>query len=257
MRGIYNMKVRLLAVMALVVVGAMAGTSPAMAAKKSAKARTASAWSNQHKDNKVFGDAINNLRRGADQTNYTIQAITAQSVAALTALQSGLVKVADATTEFKYGVVQVALNTGGAGDGIVGLGPTQFWVTPAIMKTGASATVTFPIGLTGGGTPQIKLYTAVRSVYPDNGNVACRVTVQNGGGGLSVTANGPASLGGYYQPMPQSRIEPANGNSAFPLSLIPTEDNVLNLADGSKMSSVPTAAAATSGIGTLTCLRTS
>ncbi|MCX6370940.1 MAG: hypothetical protein NTZ58_06765 [Solirubrobacterales bacterium] len=233
--------------MAVVVVGVMAGTSPAMASQ----------WSHQHADNKQFGEAIHKLRISNDLTNYSVGQITAASIVALTALKDGLTKVADATTEFKYGVVQVALNTGAAGDGIAGMGPAQFWVTPPIVKTGASSTVTFPIGLTGGAVRQVKLFTAVRSVYPDKGDVVCRVTVQNGSSGLSVTANGDPALKGFYQPMPQSRIQPENGNKTYPLNLVALEDNVINLADASKVDAVPTAAAGTSGIGTLTCLRTS
>ena len=250
------MKVRLLAVMAVVVVGVMAGTSPAMA-QNAKTASSKSQWTKQHKDNVAFGGAIHTLRKQVDSTNGALTTITVAALEALTALKDNLTAVAAATTEFKYGVVQVALNTGSVGDGIAGMGPTQFWVTPPIVKTGASSTVTFPIGLTGGAVRQVKLFTAVRSVYPDKGNVVCRVTVQNGSSALSVTANGVQALGGFYQPMPQSRIQPENGNATYPLNLVALEDNVINLADASKVDAVPTAAAGTSGIGTLTCLRTS
>jgi len=275
------MKVRLLAVMAVVVVGVMAGTSPAMAKK----AHTASEWSHQHADNKAFGEAIHKLRISNDLTNYSVGQITAASIVALTALKDGLTKVADATTEFKYGVVQVGLATGGAGDGIVGFGPTEFYVTPPIYKTGEQSQVTFPIGKSAAPLAT-RLFTAVRSVYPDKGAVECRVsivgqTLANAASAVTGTLPDPAigaytgsaaaqvitatavkkatasnGAGGFFHKMPQSRIQPENGNSTYPLALVALEDNAINLA-GSELLGGTSFIATTSATAVLSCIRTS
>ena len=249
------MKVRLLAVMAVVVVGVMAGTSPAMA-QKAKTGSSKSQWTNQHKDNKVFGGAIHTLRKQVDSTNGALTTITVAALEALTQLKDGLTKVADATTEFKYGVVQVGWDRT-AGTTLAGIGPEHFWVTPPIVKTGASSSVTFPIAASAaiGGTAGVKLLTAVRSVYPDKGAVVCRVTVATDTTPFKATgaANSGNELGGYYQSMPQSRIQPENGAETYPLALTPTEDNVVNLAASLNAFT----ALATTGMGTLTCLRTS
>jgi hypothetical protein len=123
------MKIRLLAVMAVVVVGVMAGTSPAMAAK----AKTASAWSKQHKDNKVFGEAIHNLRKSSDSTNFALSTIAGEAVKALSALQTGLVGLAGSYTNFEYGVVQLY-----AGSDAI---PGAFLATPRIDPTVEQSTV--------------------------------------------------------------------------------------------------------------------
>jgi hypothetical protein len=209
--------------MALVVVGAMAGTSPAMAANKKAKTSVSKAWQNQHKDNKVFGDAINNLRRSGDQTNFTISKITEQSVAALVALEKGLTTIAGYTTDFKYGVVQI----GGASAGTNYDGaPAQFWATPNIQPTGEQSTVTFPIPPTGA----LAFWTAVRSANPDEGTVRCRIVSLASDGRPWVTLIQGTTTGAFVE-MPQSRLVPSNGDKTFPYALVPTEDNVLDLAD--------------------------
>ena len=259
------MKVRLLAVMAVVVVGVMAGTSPAMASQ----------WSHQHADNKQFGDAIHSLRIRTDLTNYTVGQITAASIEALTALKNGLTKVADATTEFKYGVVQVATVTGNpaSGDSIAGIGPTGFFVTPPIYLTGEQSQVTFPIAKTGAAT---RLYTAVRSVYPDRGAVECRVSIngQTLANADSAVASSVAAAqvitasavskqtasngsGGYFHKMPQSRIKPENGNTTYPLALVATEDNAVNLASPELLAGGAAFTATTMATAVLSCIRTS
>ena len=249
------MKVRLLAVMAVVVVGVMAGTSPAMA-QNAKTASSKSQWTKQHKDNVAFGGAIHTLRKQVDSTNGALTTITVAALEALGALKDNLTKVADATTEFKYGVVQVGWDRT-AGTTLAGIGPEHFWVTPPIVKTGASSSVTFPIAASAaiGVTPGVKLLTAVRSVYPDKGAVVCRVTVATDTTPFKATgaANSGNELGGYYQSMPQSRIQPENGATTYPLALTPTEDNVVNLAASLNAFT----ALATTGMGTLTCLRTS
>ena len=290
MRGSYYMKVRLLAVMAVVVVGVMAGTSPAMAKK----AHTASAWSHQHADNKAFGEAIYKLRKSNDLTNFSVAQITAASVQALTALKDGLTKVADATTEFKYGVVQVATNasagqaTGagttpaGLGNSVAGLGPTHFYATPPIYKTGEQSTVTFAIknpAPAALGSMGFRLYTAVRSVYPDKGVVACRITVTNNvTGDQRVTAVGAGSFasGGSspFKTMVQSPIKPEapnENNATFPAALVEAEgaDRIIDLltpefvaasasgADKTRFEMTGTANTGVTALGTLSCLRTS
>jgi len=221
------MKVRLLAVMAVVVVGVMAGTSPAMAKK----AHIASAWSHQHADNKKFGEAIYNLRKTTDLTNYSVAQITAASVKALTALKDGLEAVAGATTNFKYGVVQVGTTTKGLG----GVGPTHFFATPPIYKTGEQSTVTFNVPQTAslGLGSNLKLLTAVRSVNPNSGTVQCRMTStpNDVANGLGSATWRQGSTDGLFVTIPQSRITPENGNTTFPYSLVPTEDYVIDLAD--------------------------
>ena len=242
--------------MAVVVVGVMAGTSPAMA-QKAKTGSSKSQWTNQHKDNKAFGEAIHTLRKQVDSTNGALTTITVAALEALTQLKDGLTKVADATTEFKYGVVQVGWDRT-AGTTLAGIGPEHFWVTPPIVKTGATSSVSFPIIPSGGAgiaSAGVKLLTAVRSVYPDKGAVVCRVTVATDTTPFKATgaANSGNELGGYYQSMPQSRIQPENGATTYPLALTPTEDNVVNLAASLNAFT----AAATTGMGTLTCLRTS
>ena len=272
------MKVRLLAVMAVVVVGVMAGTSPAMA-QKAKTGSSKSQWTKQHKDNVAFGGAIHSLRKQVDLTNGALGTITAASIVALTQLKDGLTAVADATTEFKYGVVQVATITGNpaTGDSIAGIGPTGFFVTPPIYLTGAQSQVTFPIQATGAAT---RLYTAVRSVYPDKGAVECRVTIN--GQTLAATVGGTQSAspaatgltaavaatpvtkqtvsngsGGFFHKMPQSRIKPENGASSFPLALVATEDNAVDLASSGLLNAGTTFTATTNATATLSCLRTS
>ena len=247
------MKVRLLAVMAVVVVGVMAGTSPAMASQ----------WSHQHADNKQFGDAIHSLRIRTDLTNYTVGQITAASIEALTALKSGLTTIAGYTTDFKYGVVQVAYGTGGLGDGIAGVGPVGFVATPNIQPTGEQSTVTFPIRQQSGVTLALRLFTAVRSANPDKGTVRCHVSVAGGAiaSGNAADLGGPANTridkdpNGYFVTMPQSRLTPQNGSKAFPYSLVATEDNVLNLADPDLLSGKAPINVASGGfgVGTLSC----
>ncbi len=208
------MKVRTLMVTAVAAVGAVALSAPAFAASPSnggvpsidsqlsqltaagkaakSRARTSSKWT-KGIDKSIdsantsitrLGNNVYDLRKGLDQTNFTLGAITAQAVAALTALQNGLVSVAAATTNFKYGVVQVAVGTQGIG----GVGPTHFFATPPLYKTGEQSTVTFNVPQTAnlGISADLKLLTAVRSVNPNSGTVACKTTVTQfvaGGGG--------------------------------------------------------------------------
>jgi len=115
--------------MAVVVVGVMAGTSPAMAKK----AHTASAWSNQHKDNKVFGEAIHNLRLASDKTNWDASQFSGFVITAATALQKGLTDLAASYTNFEYGVVQLYAGA----DAI----PGAFLATPRIDPTVEQSTV--------------------------------------------------------------------------------------------------------------------
>ena len=232
MRGSYFMKVRLLAVMALVVVGAMAGTSPAMAANKKAKTSVSKAWQNQHKDNKVFGDAINNLRRGSDQTNYTIQAITEQSVAALTALKDGLTAVGDSYTNFEYGVVQLYAGT----DAI----PGAFVATPRIDPTVEQSTVTaqFPCLPTAAGQPCdngdiINAKATVRSanILANNkkSDVSCRAQITQG-----KTGNWVSTLKGGtpFIPMVRSSLTPPSTSAepTFPAAMV-SSDSLTSLTD--------------------------
>jgi hypothetical protein len=240
--------------MALVVVGAMAGTSPAMAANKKAKTSVSKAWQNQHKDNKVFGDAINNLRRGSDQTNFTISKITEQSVAALTALKDGLTAVGDSYTNFEYGVVALGSDTNGQFNPI----PGAFLATPRMDPTVEQATVTgqFPCvqaavlpapyraALANGcSTDQIRAEVAVRSANPqrdnDGSTAKCRVTVSQSNQLVGV-ANGASfvttkpSGGVPAQTVPRSPLVPTNPaeEKLFPLSLVGT-DIAVNLTNGS------------------------
>ncbi len=234
--------------MAVVVVGVMAGTSPAMASQ----------WSHQHADNKKFGEAIHNLRISNDLTNYSVGQITAASIKALTALKDSLTAVADVTTEFKYAVVQVAAATGGLGDGIVGFGPTMFFETGNLQKTGAAQTVTFPIP--AGGGVAVKLYTAIRSAYPDKGKVGCRVTISTPGVAVATKVTNGDVLGGYFHEMPQSQLVPKENdpaNPTFPIRLIATEDNAVNLGDAGYLVGglVAPTGATSPRLGTLTCIR--
>ncbi len=305
------MKVRTLMVTAVAAVGAVALSAPAFAASPSnggvpsidsqlsqlkaagkaakARARTSSKWT-KGIDKSIdsantsitrLGNNVYDLRKGVDQTNFTLGAITAQAVAALTALQNGLVSVAAATTNFKYGVIQVGAATGGPGSGIAGIGPTAFYVTPPIYLTGAQSTVTFPITATG---YQLQLFTAVRSLNPDSGAVECRVRVVSQTltaattgtvsatdpvpPGSAITASTTVSAapvvrvtasdgsGGYFAKMPQSRLTPENGDPTFPLRLVPTEDDTLNLADPTKLDAGGITLS-TNATATLSCLRTS
>ena len=241
------MKVRLLAVMAVVVVGVMAGTSPAMA-QNAKTASSKSQWTKQHKDNVAFGGAIHTLRKQVDSTNGALTTITVAALEALTALKNNLTKVADATTNFKYGVVQVA-SENGATSTLGGVGPSHFFATPPIYKTGEQSTVTFSVPdlstlSLAGAQPtnsRIKLLAAVRSVNPDSGTVNCKATVtQNGGAAATGTWVTwiQSSTKGIFVEMPQSRIEPQNGDKSFPYALVDTEDNVLDLADARYMAGI-------------------
>ena len=135
--------------MAVVVVGVMAGTSPAMAKK----AHIASAWTHQAADNKKFGEAIYNLRRSSDLTNHTVSEITKASVSALTALAGGLKAVAVATTNFEYGVVQLGTCSNAACDTFTATAG-DFAATPPVYATGEASVVTaqfltVPTGIVG------------------------------------------------------------------------------------------------------------
>ena len=161
--------------MAVVVVGVMAGTSPAMAKK----AHTASAWSNQHKDNKAFGEAIHNLRVASDKTNWDASEFSSFVLKAAVALQTGLTDLAASYTNFEYGVVQLYAGS----DAMAG----NFLATPRIDPTVEQTTVTgsFPcLNTASGGTCDsadvLHAKVAVRSVNPTANDAKskayCRVT---------------------------------------------------------------------------------
>ncbi len=278
------MKVRTLMVTAVAAVGAVALSAPAFAAPPSnggvpsidsqlsqltaagkaakARARTSSKWT-KGIDKSIdsantsitrLGNNVYDLRKANDQTNWTISQIAGAAISALTQLQAGLVQVAAVTTNFKYGVIQVCASAAGYPCS-AGFGPALFYVTPPIQLTGAQSTVSFPLPSAGGAGTQ--LWAAVRSLNPDSGAVECRVSIMAADGVLRYTV-GDGS-GGWFAKMPQSRLTPQNGDTSFPLRLIPTEDNTLNLA-GTTMLNGGTGfavAAGTSAQATLSCLRTS
>ena len=298
------MKLKTLLVMAVAAIGALALSVPAFAASssnggipsidsqlgqlkaagKAAKSRANSSSKHNTRVNtdlKRLGENVAALRKGQDQTNFTLGAVTAQAVSALSSLQAGLVTVAAATTNFKYGVVQVG-TIAGPTSGLGGVGPTHFFATPPIYNTGEQSTVTFPIPdvtatvTSAGGnvlaaSPSLRLNAAVRSVNPDSGSVVCKMLVQrndgsiNSGGTVASWATWiQGSTNGIFVDMPQSRISPQNGNTSFPYALVATEDNVLDLADPKYMASLisiagkapsPSRPNSTNGAtGTLSCL---
>lgn len=220
------MKVRLLAVMAVVVVGVMAGTSPAMAKK----AHIASAWSNQHKDNKSFGEAIHNLRYSVDLTNHTVSEITKASVSALTALQRGLVSVAAATTNFEYGVVQLGVCSNAACDTFT---PTagDFAATPPVYATGEASVVTANFGTVPAGIMGASV--AFRSVDVLGNNKTstpyCRVTTTQArgvaGGGFATSLPNSALNGAPAWEVVRGAIAPptAAEQAQMPLSMVSTD----------------------------------
>jgi hypothetical protein len=183
MRGSYFMKVRLLAVMALVVVGAMAGTSPAMAAKKKAKTSAVSkSWQNQHKDNKVFGNAIHNLRVQSDKTNWDASQFSSFVITAATALQKGLTELAASYTNFEYGVVQLAYLDGGT---TVTPISGAILVTPRLDPTAQQSTVSGQFTVpSGANADRLLALTFARSVNPTanaaTSTVSCRITAKQG-----------------------------------------------------------------------------
>ena len=278
------MKLKTLLVMAVAAIGALALSVPAFAASssnggipsidsqlgqlkaagKAAKSRANSSSKHNTRVNtdlKRLGENVAALRKGQDQTNFTLGAVTAQAVSALSSLQAGLVTVAAATTNFKYGVVQVGIGTGGAGDGIAGLGPSMFYVTPPIQPTGAQSTVSFALPPTTftGGVPT-RLFTAVRSLDPTSGAVECRVTIMGAPpavlGATGIRSTQGNGSGGFFKKMPQSRLTPQNGNPNFPLALITTEDNVFDL--GTELNGNSLFTAGDNPVpATLSCLRTS
>ena len=230
--GGYLMKVRLLAVMALVVVGVMAGTSPAMAKK----AHTASAWSNQHKDNKAFGEAINNLRESQKITNGALSSVTAQALAALTQLNTGLTSLAASYTNFEYGFVQLGTTATASGEfrPIPGAGVA----TPRIDPTAQQSTVTAqfacvpdaagscPAANAAGSSENVRAQVAVRSANPGNdatSTVLCRATLAQT---VNATQIGLAN-GGFLTTSPQE----ANGDVpavAIARSPLPTKSSPAN-----------------------------
>ena len=231
------MKVRLLAVMAVVVVGVMAGTSPAMAKK----AHTASAWSHQHKDNKIFGEAIHNLRLANDSTNWTVTKITEASVAALTSLQNGLVSLAASYGNFQYGFVQLVFpNLPGSAGGPKPL--TYFMETPRLDPTSAQSTVskTFRISAQlGGSAGTLGAEVGVRSLSSptaqDNDSTAyCGVTLSNPNGTISTNNNAAAANLNFF-PIQRSTLSPENkSDKLFSLVGEVTGDKVVDMATSSK-----------------------
>jgi hypothetical protein len=230
------MKLRLLAVMALVVVGAMAGTSPAMAAK--AKTSASKAWQNQHKDNKVFGDAINNLRKSSDSTNAALGTIAGAAQVALLQLKDGLTAVAASYGNFEYGVMQVGFcnkesSTVNTCDDFNPIS-AAFAATPRLDPTVEQASVTTQVAPpVATANKNIGVSVAVRSADPLGNNkksdVYCRVTESQGGrySTSTPTATGP---GGEALPLPfypirRSALAPTEKSelSQFPLSMVSTD----------------------------------
>ena len=251
------MKVRLLAVMAVVVVGVMAGTSPAMA-QKAKTGSSKSQWTNQHKDNKVFGEAIKNLRQASDETNFSVSTLAGAAVEALGALKDGLTTVADSYTNFEYGVVQVIKPDGTAAAG-------QFLATPRIDPTVEQSTVTGQFAHTVAATGVMKLSVAVRSANPAANDkastVLCRVTGSLPNGGFVTSAPNADANNLPFYPVERSNLVPAKGapsEASFPVSLTPY-DNVVDMTTSSNSAGSLTSAGATaSGAGvlhvTLSCL---
>lgn len=216
---------RKIAVLAVVALGLVALAAPAAAPASSKSIQRL------NKDVDRLGKNVDQLRKKTDEMNNTIASLASTAGSALTQLQSGLVKLADTTANFKYGVVQV----GTTSTGLSGAGPTHFFATPPIYKTGEQSTVTFSVPATAalGLGSALTLKSAVRSVNPDSGSVKCKMTAQKNDG-VATSAWGTWRQGttdGIFVDMPQSRISPQNGNTSFPYALVPTEDNVLDLAD--------------------------
>lgn len=252
------------AVLAVVALGLVALAAPAAAPAKN------SSITRLNKDVDRLGKNVNDLRKKTDEMNNTIASLAKTAGSALTQLQAGLTTLANTTANFKYGVVQVA-STGAPLNGLDGVGPTHFFATPPLYKTGEQSTVTFPIPdlVNAGAASGLKLLTAVRSVNPDSGSVSCRILIQKNNGALGATDSSWTTLrqgtkDGIFVKMPQSRIEPQNGNKNFPVALIPTEDNVLDLADPQYMATLLSVAGGTpfqqrassaGGVtGTLSCI---
>lgn len=249
MRGSYFMKIRLLAVMALVVVGAMAGTSPAMAAKKKAKTSAVSkSWQNQHKDNKVFGNAIHNLRVQSDKTNWDASQFSSFVITAATALQKGLTDLAASYSNFEYGVIQVVKPDGTAAAG-------SFLATPRIDPTVEQSTVTGQFAVAGAGNHTLKV--AVRSVNPEandkTSTVACRVTGSIPSGGF-ITSKANAALSSLpFYPVARSPIQPTNKAElpALPVSMVSTDTQVDLTTAGNSSGALTAAGATAAGTGVL------
>ena len=223
------MKVRLLAVMAVVVVGVMAGTSPAMA-QKAKTGSSKSQWTKQHKDNVAFGGAIHTLRKQVDSTNSALGTITAASIVALTQLKDGLTAVAAATTNFEYGVVQLGTCSNAACDTFT---PTagDFAATPPVYPTGEASVVTadfasVPTGIMGASV-------AYRSVDVLGNNKTstpyCRVTItqaRGAAGGGFATSTPNAALGGApaYEVVRGAIAPPTDAEKAtMPLAMVSTD----------------------------------
>jgi len=261
-----------MATLAVVALGLVALAAPAGASAKTSKQTRA--------DIKRLGENVNELRKKTDEMNRTISSLATVAGDSLTKLQAGLIQLSDTTANFKYAAVQVA-GVGGAAGGITGVGPTHFFVTPPILPTGAQSSVTFPIpdfavAVGAGLVPNsnLRLNVAIRSLKPDTGSVQCRVTIGRNSGALTSTwaTWRRGTTDGLFVPMPQSRITPENGNSRFPVELVATEDNVLDLADPDYMATNLSIIQAGAGLGsvvqqradttggltaTLSCLRAS
>ncbi len=222
------LKMKRMALLAVVALGLVALAAPAGASAKTSKQTKA--------DIKRLGENVNELRKKTDELNNTVASLASVAGSSLTKLQSALTGLADTTANFKYGVIQVGT---GQTSGVAGVGPTHFFVTPPLYKTGAQSTVTFGIpvlgqsGILGGALGNdIKLLAAVRSINPDTGKVACRVTATSASSSVPgwVTWVKNTSDGAFVK-MPQSRIAPQNGDPNFPVGLVATEDNVIDLGD--------------------------
>jgi len=212
------MKVRLLAVMAVVVVGVMAGTSPAMAKK----AHTASAWGNQHKDNKVFGEAIHNLRLASDKTNWDASQFSGFVITAATALQKGLTDLAASYGNFQYGVVQLSYagctTTGATGCLALYAASVPFVATPRLDPTSQQSTVTaqFKVPASGAGAGEgggkISATATVRALDPAGQDAVstafCRVSATQ-------TPPATASTAGYPNLYGTTTPSPTYGNLPF------------------------------------------
>ena len=210
--------------MAVVVVGVMAGTSPAMAKK----AHTASAWSNQHKDNKVFGEAIHNLRLASDKTNWDASGFQILVINAATALQKGLVDLAAATANFEYGVAQLGKCSNLACDTFTAYSGS-FVATPPVYATGEMSTVTADFAPPAT-TDIVGVTVAFRSVDPAGNDAkstpACRVTAMQPNKNTFSTSTPNADLGGApAYPVVRGPIAPptAAEKAAMPLSMVSTD----------------------------------
>jgi len=143
---------------------------------------------------KRLGENVAALRKGQDQTNFTLGAITAQAVSALSALQAGLTAIGSSYVNFEYGVAQLgtmpngAQNDGGQFVPIAG----AFLSTPRIDPTSQTSTSTAQFlcsqaaNCRPGTAFKMAVTAAVRSADPVANNkksrIGCRFFLSGGGG---------------------------------------------------------------------------